>query len=79
MRTLGEYFGLLAYMYVMNGGFPDPAFLWGPVDAADEAEEPVVASARARRLRLVEGASPARRRKAARRSKGGADVDEAAA
>ena len=79
MRTPGEYFGLLAYLFVMNGGLPDPAFLWGPVDAADEAAEPVATSTRARRLRLVNGTGPNRRRKAARRSNGGADVDEAAA
>jgi len=75
MRTAADYFGLMAYIWVMSGGMPGD-------DAAPPAER--VESRRAPRgrgrLRVIEGAGGrAGRAKGARRSGPADDAGEAAA
>lgn len=53
MRTAVDYFGLMAYMWVMSGGMPDGDLL-SPAERA-----PVAGRARTRRrLRVIEGGRP---------------------
>lgn len=73
MRTAADYFGLMAYLFVMYGGLPDRNMLW----AVDAAEQP---RSRRRRshLRLIKGSPepPSRRLAPARAATA---EDEAAA
>jgi len=73
MRTAVDYFGLMAYMWVMSGGMPDGDLL-SPAE-----RKPIERRTRTgRRLRVFEGGLAKGASTAARRRKT-ADADEAAA
>jgi len=74
MRTAADYFGLMAYMWVMSGGMPADDIV-APAERAQGRPAPRGKG----RLRVIEGTGGrARRGKAAERSSQ-ADEDEAAA
>jgi hypothetical protein len=62
MRSAADYFGLIAYMFVMYGGLPGSDSLWS------EMSQPAPATRGRPNLRVIEGNpdAPKRRRRSAK-------------